>query len=42
MGDTVPMKVKVVDAMGNPVSGALVKVEHFTYLNLTARLMLKE
>jgi len=37
MGDTVPMKVKVVDAMGNPVSGALVKVEHFTYLNLTAK-----
>jgi len=36
MGDTVPMKVKVVDAMGNPVSGALVKVEHFTYFNLTA------
>ncbi|WP_018963846.1 stalk domain-containing protein [Coprothermobacter platensis] len=35
-GDTVPMQVKLVDALGNPIKGAVIKLYQLGYTSLTA------
>jgi len=37
MGDTVPLKVKLTDAHGNPVAGITVTAQQLGYFNLTAK-----
>jgi len=37
MGDTVPLKVKLTDAHGNPVAGVKVTAQQLGYFNLTAK-----